>query len=91
MTEENSGNQKITNALLKKDIETIATLLSVLPDIKNKLHDIDKKTAVVCNEVMRNKEEIDSLRKRGNINDGLLAAFTAISVTISSILNIRQS
>ena len=90
MTEENTSNQKVTNALLKRDIEDIAEKLNVLPDMVDKLHIIDTRTEVVCNEVKRNKEEIDGLRKRGNINDMVLAAFTAIGITVSSILGTRQ-
>ena len=90
MTEENASNQKVTNALLKRDIEDIAEKLDVLPDMVDKLHIIDTRTEVVCNEVKRNKEEIAGLRKRGNINDMVLAAFTAIGITVSSILGTRQ-
>ena len=90
MTEENSSNQKATNALLQEGLRNIEKKLDVLPDMKNKLHDIDIKTAVVCNQVQTNKEEINSLRKRGNLYDIGLAAFTTIGVTVSSILGTRQ-
>ena len=90
MTEENSRDQKVTNALLQEGLKNIEKKLGVLPDMADKLHDIDIKTAIVCNEVSRNKEEIDGLRKRGNINDMVLAAFTAIGITVSSILGTRQ-
>jgi len=90
MTEENSSNQKVTNALLQEGLKNIEKKLGVLPDVGNKLHDIDVRTQVVCNQVERNEKEIDNLRKRGNINDVVLAAFTAIGVTVSSILGTRQ-
>ena len=74
MTEENSSNQKVTNVRLQENLKTIEKKLDVLPDIVDKLHDIDKKTAVVCVQVQTNKDEIDGLRKRGNLYDiGLLA------------------
>ena len=90
MTEENSSNQKVTNVRLQENLKTIEKKLDVLPDIVDKLHDIDKKTAIVCVQVQTNKDEIDGLRKRGNINDMVLAAFTAIGITVSSILGTRQ-
>jgi len=90
MTEENSSNQKVTNVRLQENLKTIEKKLDVLPDIVDKLHDIDKKTAVVCVQVQTNKDEIDGLRKRGNLYDIGLAAFTAIGITVSSILGTRQ-
>ena len=83
-------NARVTNLLLQKDLEVITKKLDVLPEMKNQLHDIDTRTAVVCKEVERNKEEIDSLRKRGNINDAILAVSTVVMGTISSILGTRQ-
>ncbi len=90
MGDENTNNQRVTNALLQEGLKDIEKKLGVLPDMKDKLHDIDKKTAVVCNQVKTNKEEIDKLRKRGNLYDMGLAAFTAIGITVSSILGTRQ-
>jgi len=90
MTEENSSNQKVTNVRLQENLKTIEKKLDVLPDIVDKLHDIDKKTAVVCVQVQTNKDEIDGLRKRGNLYDIGLAAFTAIGITVSSILGTKQ-
>ena len=90
MADENTNNQRVTNALLQRDLEDIAKKLDVLPDIASRLHDIDIRTEVVCTKVERNEEEIDSLRKRGNINDGILAAFTIVMGTVSSILGTKQ-
>ena len=90
MADENASNQRVTNVLLRRDLEDIAKTLEVLPDMVDKLYNIDTKIAVVCTKVERNEEEIDTLRKRGNINDGLLALFTAASVTISTILGTKQ-
>ena len=90
MTEENSSNQKVTNVRLQENLKTIEKKLDVLPDIVDKLHDIDKKTAIVCVQVQTNKDEIDGLRKRGNLYDIGLAAFTAIGITVSSILGTKQ-
>ena len=64
-------NARVTNLLLQKDLEVITEKLDVLPEMKKQLHDIDTRTAIVCREVERNKEEIDSLRKRGNIYDDI--------------------
>ena len=75
---------------LIQDVGSIAQKLDVLPDMQTKLHDIDVKTAVVCNQVETNKEEINTLRKQGNIKDSLLVVFTMAIGTISSILGTRQ-
>ena len=90
MTNENTNNQRVTNALLQRDLEDIAKKLDVLPDIKDQLHIIDTRTQIVCTKVERNEEEINSLRKQGNIKDGILVAFTMAMGTISSILGTRQ-
>ncbi len=90
MGDENASNQKVTNALLQEGLKDIEKKLGVLPGMKDKLHDIDKKTAVMCNQVKTNKEEIIYLRKQGNIKDGILVAFTMAIGTISSILGTRQ-
>ena len=90
MTDENTNNQRVTNALLQRDLEDIAKKLDVLPDIKDQLHIIDTRTQIVCTKVERNEEEINSLRKQGNIKDGILVAFTMAMGTISSILGTRQ-
>ena len=74
MTNEGAGNQRVTNALLQVGIANIEKKLDILPDMQDKLHDIDKRTEVVCNKVDRNEVEISSLRKRSNITDAILAA-----------------
>ncbi len=71
---------------LIQNVESIALKLDVLPDMRDKLHDIDIKTAVVCNQVKTNKEEIDRLRKRGNVADGLLAAFTLAMTYVGTVI-----
>ena len=74
MTGEGVNNQRVTNALLQVGIANIEKKLDILPDMQDKLHDIDKRTEVVCNKVDRNEVEISSLRKRSNITDAILAA-----------------
>lgn len=74
MVDEGVSNQRVTNALLQVGIANIEKKLDILPDMQDKLHDIDKRTEVVCNKVDRNEVEISSLRKRSNITDAILAA-----------------
>ena len=84
------NNQRVTNALLQRDIEDIAKKLDVLPDMSDKLHDIDKQLAVVCTDVDNNKEEITELRKRSNINDIIIATGTIVTGIVSSVFGGRQ-
>ena len=81
-----NGKQMTNKSLL----EDITGKLNVLPDMSDKIHEIDKKMAVVCNQVETNKEEIDTLRKRGWIADGFLGAFTVFMAYVSSTLGGRQ-
>ena len=74
MTNEGVNNQRVTNALLQVGIKNIEKKLEVLPDMQDKLHDIDTRLVVVCKQVERNEEEIGSLRKRSNITDAIIAA-----------------
>ena len=74
MVDEGVSNQRVTNALLQVGIANIEKKLDILPDMQDKLHDIDKRTEVVCNKVDRNEVEISSLRKRSNITYAILAA-----------------
>ena len=84
------NNQRVTNALLQRDIEDISKKLDVLPDMKEKLHGIDKQLAVVCTDVDNNKEEISDLRKRSNINDIIIATGTIVAGIVSSVFGGRQ-
>jgi len=37
--------------------------------MQQQLHDIDTKLAVTCREVKQNKEDIDDLQRKSNVND----------------------
>jgi len=83
MPDEN--NIRVTNALLKKDIEEISKKLDVLPEMQRKLHEMDKKLAVTCKAVSANKEDIDDLQKKSNINDVIIGTGTIIAGIIGSL------
>jgi len=87
MTDDNArnNNQRVTNALLRHDLDDISKKLDVLPDIQNKLHDIDTCVKVVAKDVERNKEDIDVLQKKSNINDIIIATGTVVAGIVGSI------
>ena len=45
-----------------------------------------KPLITVCNQVDTNKEEIDNLRSRSNIFDGIIGFFTAIGIAIAALM-----
>ena len=84
-TGNNNQRSYVTNKLLQRDIQDISKQLQILPEMQDKLHDIDKQVAVVCTEVENNKENIDDLKKRSNINDVIIGTGTIVAGVIGSL------
>jgi len=64
-TDEGSGsfnNQRVTNALLKKDIGEISKQIDKLAVIPEQLHTLDLKLTKFCGMVDSNKEDIEDLK-----------------------------
>ena len=90
MTEDNTRNNHVTNRLLQRDLDEISKKLDVLPEMQRQLHDIDTKLAVTCQQVANNKEDIDDLQKKSNINDIIIATGTVVAGIVGSLLGGKQ-
>ena len=80
-----NNNQRVTNALLRREMDDISKKLDVLPDIQSKLHDIDTKLHVVCKDVEHNKEDIDDLQRKSNTWDILNTAGIFVAGIVGSL------
>jgi len=87
MTDDDARNnhQRVTNALLQRDLDDISKKLDVLPNMQQQLHDIDTKLAVTCREVKQNKEDIDDLQRKSNVNDMIIGVGAVVAGIVGSL------
>jgi hypothetical protein len=85
-----NNNQRVTNARIQMTIENMDKKLDALPEIQDKLHDIDSCVKVVARDVDRNKEDIDDLQRRSNINDIIIGTGTIVAGIVGSLFGGRQ-
>lgn len=81
----NNNNQRVTNALLQKDIEQISKKLDLLPEMQKQLSDIETTMAVTNAKCNQNKEDINDLQRKSNINDTIIAVGAVVAGIVGSL------
>jgi len=86
--DKNAVNQKVSNALLRHDIEGISAQLIVLTELSKQIHNLDIKLTKLCTQTDFNKEEIKVLKNDISYLErrDWIGAFVA--TTVASIIGV---
>lgn len=88
MPDTDEGNQKVTNALLKRDIDNISKKLEILPKIQDQLNQLDKKMVGICSSTENNKEDILEIKSKVTYLERRDVLGAAIAASIASLIGI---